>query len=157
MTSKRLNGGSANGLIRAQHSSRVLSVPSSRAFSGTSPIPQRYPVAKKTVVEIQCDRCPRREYIDGDAAAQQGPTTVTFQGKTITFSDLCSACHAAVASHVEAIGKKLEGRSPERTAKTSKPAPEGASPPAAEKPPLEVLTRPGPTAGPRPSPTRGGS
>jgi len=85
-------------------------------------------VAKKTVVEIQCDRCPRREYLDGDAAKAHGPTVVTFAGNTIKYDDLCEACRVAEASHVEAIGKKLEGRSPERAAKLKEPAPEGAGP-----------------------------
>jgi len=97
-------------------------------------------VAKKTVVEIQCDRCPRREYIDGDAASQLGTTTVTFEGKSIVFADLCSACRKAVAAHVEGIARKLEGKSPERVAKTKKPAPEGAGPVVPpEKPPVELI------------------
>jgi hypothetical protein len=94
-------------------------------------------MAKKTVVEIQCDRCPRREYIDPETTKSVGPVTIQFMGETTTFTDLCSACFKAVAAHIEGITKKLDGRSPERTAK-QKAAPEGAAVAAA----VDVLVSP---------------
>ena len=72
---------------------------------------------QRTVVEVQCDRCSRIEEVDGDSKAV--PTS--FEGRmfdlSIRFEDLCTPCTRTVKNHLEAIGKKLDGVSPDRVAK----------------------------------------
>jgi hypothetical protein len=78
-------------------------------------------MARRTVVEVQCSRCARKELVD-EAQVPQIGTTKAFpaisihmaDGTVVEFEDLCGPCKAAVGTHVEAIGKKIEGVSPER-------------------------------------------
>lgn len=74
-------------------------------------------MAKKAVVEVQCDRCPRREYVEAATKEPSPLLELKFDGVDISYGDLCTSCKQAVSAHVEGIVKKLEGRSPERKAK----------------------------------------
>lgn len=58
-------------------------------------------MARRQVLEIQCDRCNRVETKpvaanSGDAACV---LTVTFKGKTISYEDLCTKCEKAVEGY----------------------------------------------------------
>lgn len=90
-------------------------------------------MAKKAVVEIQCERCPRKEYVDADAQVPGPALKLSFAGKEVAYDDLCSSCRKAIEGHVSEISKKLGGRSPERQAK-KKAQPAAAPSPAAPQP-----------------------
>lgn len=88
-------------------------------------------MARRTVVEIQCSRCERKELVEQPdpaltvtIAAGEGTSRAFFavmgDGTKVEFEDLCSPCRSAVKSHLEAIGKKIEGVSPERKKKDPK-------------------------------------
>ena len=99
----------------------------------TRPIRWRQAMARRTVVEVQCSRCDRKELVEsaGEVIATNGlppgPAKALIvkvsDGTNIEFEDLCSPCMGAVKGHLEAIGKKIEGLSPERK-KTKDPATE---------------------------------
>lgn len=77
-------------------------------------------MARRTVVEVQCSRCDRKELVEEHVAATGAltpPKAIIIKmsdGTTVEFDDLCGPCKAAVGTHVAAIGKKIEGVSPER-------------------------------------------
>lgn len=99
-------------------------------------------MSKKQVVEVQCDRCPRKEYIDPETTKTQGPTTIVFAGRTITFTDLCSSCFKAVSAHVDGIAKHLEGKSPDRKVTDKKQKATAPSVPETSHPPTKSLSQP---------------
>ncbi len=72
---------------------------------------------QRTVVEVQCDRCTRTE----ERAEEKSEPIVAFTGQmlglAVRFEDLCGPCYRTVKNHLEQIGKKLEGASPDRVAK----------------------------------------
>jgi hypothetical protein len=74
---------------------------------------------QKTVIEVQCDRCTRTEERDGDLSKEVN--LAAFEGRmfglAVRFEDLCTPCLRTVKNHLEQIGKKLEGVSPDRVAK----------------------------------------
>jgi hypothetical protein len=88
-------------------------------------------VAKRQVVEIQCDRCPRREYVEADSKDAAAPCSITFAGKTVTYQDLCSSCRKTIAAHIDGIVKKLDGKSPQRKTKKQSTATASKDPPVA--------------------------
>jgi len=96
-------------------------------------------LSKKQVVEIQCERCPRKEYV-ASATPALPPIVITIGETTHKFEDLCGSCRKAVEGHIAEITKKLDGRSPERKAKTE--------PKAKEKPPVEPAAPPNGSATP---------
>jgi hypothetical protein len=73
-------------------------------------------MARKPVVEVQCDRCPRVEYREDAGAEERDPEiSIEARGRSIAhFQDLCGPCAKAVAVHVDAIAKKLDQISPDR-------------------------------------------
>lgn len=74
-------------------------------------------MARKQVVEVQCDRCPRVEYRELPVQDKHGGLELTIargDGLTFAFEDLCTPCQKACAVHVEAIIKKLDQVSPDR-------------------------------------------
>jgi hypothetical protein len=113
-------------------------------------IQPRYPLSKKQVVEVQCERCPRKEYVDPTTKA--APPIVITVGTTVhKFEDLCASCRSSVEASIAGIVKKLDGRSPERKAKKGVPAeaappppPNGAAAPSKATPPPEKRTGPAP-------------
>ena len=90
-------------------------------------------MARKQVVEVQCDRCTRIEHRTEDVRELPGegsnPPRKTFQAdlvvphpekastnllKRVEFEDLCGPCRSTVQQHLEQIGKKIDGMSPDR-------------------------------------------
>lgn len=84
-------------------------------------------MARKAVVEVQCDRCTRVEHrgVDTDNVGHHVKDAVFSAymagAAPVTFQDLCAPCFRAVANHLEAIGKKIDGLSPDRQEKPAKP------------------------------------
>lgn len=85
-------------------------------------------MARRSVVEVQCSRCDRKELRDSqdDVTIIAGPGAVADykalivrlgDGTKIDFEDLCAPCMGAVKGHLEAISKKITGLSPERKKK----------------------------------------
>lgn len=86
-------------------------------------------MARRTVVEVQCSRCERKELVEqpdpsttltitaAEGAVSRAFFAVMGDGTKVEFEDLCNPCRSAVKSHLEAIGKKIEGVSPERKKK----------------------------------------
>jgi hypothetical protein len=107
-------------------------------------IKPRYPLSKKQVVEIQCERCPRKEYV-ASATPALPHIVITIGETTHKFEDLCTSCRKAVEGHIAEIVKKLDGRSPERKAKEPK---------AKEKPPVEPVAPPNGSTTPVVSPSQ---
>lgn len=89
-------------------------------------------MARRTVVEVQCSRCDRKEFREGVPDTGVHPAITpsmalivrTGDGLSIDFEDLCEPCVGAVKSHLEAIGKKIVGLSPERKKKDEEPSEE---------------------------------
>lgn len=86
-------------------------------------------MAKKQVVEVQCERCPRKEYIDPTVPAAP-PIVISIGATTHKFEDLCSSCRKSVEASIAGIVKKLDGRSPVRMAKKEPSAKAETLPPA---------------------------
>jgi len=68
----------------------------------------REPVAKKNVIEIDCDRCGRIEHIDPETTKMAQGLELSFQGEKISWPDLCTGCHKAVGNYLKQI--KREGK-----------------------------------------------
>lgn len=73
-------------------------------------------MARKQVVEIQCDRCSRTEHREEEE--KQGLASsdfvATMGALRVQFNDLCTPCQKTVKNHLEQIGKKIDGLSPDR-------------------------------------------
>lgn len=106
-------------------------------------IKPRYPLAKKQVVEIQCERCPRKEYVDPTTTKVLPVISIKVGDVEQKFEDLCGSCRKAVEGHINEIVKKLDGRSPERKAKEIK---------AKKEPPVEPAAPPNGSTAPAVSP-----
>lgn len=65
-------------------------------------------------------------------------------GLAVRFEDLCTPCLRTVKNHLEQIGKKLEGMSPDRVAKSLDDEPALVAP-------ISPMLPPGTTFGPPPS------
>ena len=77
-------------------------------------------MAKQQVVEVQCDRCKRKEYqpvSQKEAEVSKTELELNFRGVKIRFNDLCAPCEKTVGNYVEHIKKEPKGKSPERKAK----------------------------------------
>ena len=80
-------------------------------------------MARKTMVEVQCERCARKETQEPGAlgAASAPPALVAsleLPGATkvdVTFGDLCGPCQRTVAALFDQMTRKVEGISPDRT------------------------------------------
>jgi hypothetical protein len=79
-------------------------------------------MAQKKVIEVQCDRCKRVEYLDleGPPLEEDEATTLTvvFGTTRVSFDDLCKPCRKTVKGYIEKIAKEIEQKSPERGAKS---------------------------------------
>lgn len=107
-------------------------------------------MSKKQVVEVQCERCPRKEYVDPTAKAAP-PIVISVGTVVYKFEDLCTSCRSSVEASIAGIVKKLDGRSPERKAKKEAPAEaaplpptNGSVPPPKATPSTEKRTGQGP-------------
>jgi hypothetical protein len=91
-------------------------------------------MATRPVVEVQCERCQRKEYQPvpekpANPNAKPEPALVlTFGAVSVTFNDLCSPCNKTVGNLIGNIKKAPKGKSPERVAKKKEPAPKGEAP-----------------------------
>ena len=80
-------------------------------------------MARKAVLEIQCDRCTRIEHRE-DAppsfreGAQAALHVALGDGQVYSFQDLCSPCERTIRNHLSAIVKKIDGPSPDRQLKS---------------------------------------
>jgi hypothetical protein len=75
---------------------------------------------KKTVVELECSRCHRKEYVPASEATQEtSPALVILlDGKEVAkFEDLCAPCKEALGGYLEQICKPMEKKSPNRKKK----------------------------------------
>lgn len=82
-------------------------------------------MAKQRVVEIQCDRCKRKEYrpvSKEESEVHKVELELDFRGIKIKFDDLCEPCRNTVGNYIENIKKEPKGKSPERKAKEKPPA-----------------------------------
>ena len=108
-------------------------------------------MARKMVIEVKCSRCDRKEFIEGNMPDGAGSESAFYlrmsDGTSVSFEDLCGPCTNAVKTHVEAIGKKINGLSPERK-KEKEETP--AEPELATEEP--VARKKGPAQTPNPSP-----
>lgn len=124
-------------------------------------------MARRVVVEVGCSRCDRKELreetpmtyssggveITSPAIAPKALTVKLGGESSIEFDDLCTPCLNAVTAHLEAIGKKIEGLSPERKKKDEEVAEESKEKRGAKKKgPLEEQNPSSPTAPPSRSP-----
>lgn len=89
---------------------------------------------QRTVVEVKCDRCTRVEEREDDKAEAFTAFEGRMFGIAVYFDDLCGPCHHTVKNHLEQIGKKLEGMSPDRgrVTKGSEDGVTGGGPPQGE-------------------------
>ena len=122
---------------------------------------------KTTVIEVECSRCHRKEYVpqvfqsipEGVTTVIQSPpppaVEIKMNGKTIAkFDDLCEPCLKAVTGYSEQMTKPMEKKSPNRKKKdtsateTTEAAPAPTNGTGAKKegahqhPPPAVVTRP---------------
>lgn len=116
-------------------------------------------MARKAVVEVQCERCSRKEMQEltpHDTAAQPAEPPPVFFGRLqvfgtkpleAKFGDLCGPCLRTVTALFEQIGKKVEGLSPDRVAKPKETKVEPEAKPAAAK-----KEEPAPSPAPAPKP-----
>ena len=88
-------------------------------------------MARKQVVEVQCDRCERVEYQEPKGKQSVEATLEILlmnsngeSGYNFKFNDLCSPCESTVLKLVEQIAKKVTGKSPSRTEAKKKASPE---------------------------------
>lgn len=80
-------------------------------------------MAKQQVVEVQCDRCKRKEY--RSVTQVEVPKTeleLDFRGMKIKFDDLCEPCRTTISNYVDNIKKAPKGKSPKRRAKKKDPS-----------------------------------
>ena len=54
-------------------------------------------MARQQVVQCQCDRCKRVELAPVTDDKKEPTLTVTFDGQTLVYEDLCSSCKAAIS------------------------------------------------------------
>lgn len=67
-------------------------------------------MARRQVVEIKCDRCQRVENQENTSvpAGVEDELSVTFQGRTIKYHDLCKRCREACANYFKSLTKQPE-------------------------------------------------
>jgi len=70
-------------------------------------------MARRQVVEIQCDRCHRVENQEivsedksGNPANDGKELIITFRGKTVEYGDLCKRCREACTNYINSLTKK---------------------------------------------------
>jgi len=71
---------------------------------------------RRKVVEIQCSRCERQEFVEESAASHDRSFKAVFGGAVVEYEDLCTPCLNTVKNSLELIAKKIEGVSPARKA-----------------------------------------
>ena len=97
-------------------------------------------MSRRVVSEIQCSRCARVETGPAESmpppGMDDGPAAFVAKlgALKVQFEDLCVPCTKAVKTHLDAIGKKIEGLSPERAERAPK-----APKPKVVKPDVAVI------------------
>lgn len=77
-------------------------------------------MARREVVEVECDRCGRTEtQASNDKEVEGTEVTVTFHGETYTYEDLCKRCRSAVKGYFDRIAKKADDQVPNDSKVTS--------------------------------------
>ena len=75
-------------------------------------------MARKKVVEINCDRCSRVEYLEEEPNKSGNILHLRFHnGESVielSYEDLCGPCVRTVQRKLEEIAKDIKGRSPNR-------------------------------------------
>lgn len=77
-------------------------------------------MARREVVEVECDRCGRTETQGPeDEGGPNSEVSVTFHGETYTYDDLCKRCRSAVKGYFDRIAKKADDQVPNDSKVTS--------------------------------------
>lgn len=79
-------------------------------------------MARKAVVQIDCARCGRKEYVEQESAdpKESVDLIVVFLGETVQFDDLCSKCKATCKNYVQALTKDIvESKAKRKTTRRS--------------------------------------
>jgi hypothetical protein len=66
-------------------------------------------MVRRQVVEIKCDRCQRvenQDLVTSPAATEE--LSVTFQGQTVTYTDLCKRCRGAIENYFKGMTKQVD-------------------------------------------------
>lgn len=114
-------------------------------------------MARKKVEVVECSRCDRVEHREEMneqrayacvLAVQLHPNDLGGSGLDVRFEDLCGPCMRTVRALLDQVGKRIEGVSPDRAAKTASST-ATSSPPTA---PIEAKKQGPAPAGPAPGP-----
>lgn len=68
-------------------------------------------MARRQVIEVKCDRCGKTETQENrnhSGASVPTEMTVSFQGKTVSYEDLCTRCRGACEGYFKSITKQTE-------------------------------------------------
>lgn len=94
-------------------------------------------MAKRTVVEIVCERCERTEYIKPEEHREEADLMLTFgtemgkQEVEEVFDDLCSSCRKTVRNLADQITKKISWKRNKDDDKKEEDSMKPSSPPDA--------------------------
>lgn len=78
-------------------------------------------MARREVIEVTCDRCSKTETQEPSEAGKAYETelTVTFEGETAEYKDLCMRCRKACDGYFKSLTKQHDGKDePEQDKKT---------------------------------------
>ena len=71
-------------------------------------------MARQQVIEIECSRCGRKEYLKPDPKKSDEEETVdllvSFMGETVQLKDLCSKCVTTCRNYFEGMKKDVKTR-----------------------------------------------
>jgi hypothetical protein len=90
-------------------------------------------MARREVIEINCDRCKRTETqpISAQPASNSPELEITFQGQKIVYSDLCKRCRDAVTGYFKQMTMQM----------SPKEEPANPAAPVAEQPKKGLFAR----------------
>lgn len=78
-------------------------------------------MARKRMIEVQCERCKRVEYVRADAV-KSNSVQLNLQFKPakggivkVSFEDLCDPCARTVSNLIQSIARDIKGKSPKRS------------------------------------------
>jgi hypothetical protein len=94
-------------------------------FQRFGPPAQGDNMAKTPVIRVQCSRCEREEFREVTADIKKIEQGKAFVAKLIVedgerdvvFDDLCKPCTRTITKLLEQIGKKIDGKAPDRAGK----------------------------------------
>jgi len=72
-------------------------------------------MARREVIEVICDRCSRTETQEPSEAGKAYETelTVTFEGETVEYKDLCMRCRKACDGYFKSLTKQSDKDEPD--------------------------------------------